>query len=263
MRLSDVLSKLPKKEYVQVDSFLQNKKGTTGQSVNISVGNIALNYFCMNCGDLRTFYSKGKLSVIFVNKRLISIDSALTCGCGASIPIWFLVESKEDITGQAPEIRILKKSDKLIQSTRIRSSQFEEFSNLLDKAEQAYNEELGAGAIVYLRKILEKITIQSANAINIEYDKYENGNPKNFQRLLEKVDEKCSIIPKEFSKDKYKLFRELSEIVHGDYDENLGIMKFEALNRLIIGILENVKNHKEIMNALETLQNIPGSKRKV
>lgn len=258
MRLSDVLSKSPKKEYVQVDSFLQNKKGNTGQSVNISVGNIALNYFCINCGDLRTFYSKGKLSVIFINKRLISIDSVLTCGCGASIPLWFLVESKEDITGQAPEIRILKKSDKLIQSTRTRSSKFEEFSTLLDKAEQAYNEELGAGAIVYLRKIFEKITIQFANAMNIEYDKYENGNPKNFQRLLEKVDTKCSIIPKEFSKDGYKLFRELSEVIHGDYDENLGIMKFEALNRLVIGILENVKNREEIMNALEILHNIPG-----
>lgn len=258
MRLSEVLSKPPIKEYKQVESFLQSKKGNAGQNANISVGKVRLNYFCMNCDDLSTFYSTDKLSVIFIDKKLISIDCVLTCGCGASIPVWFLVESKNDITGQAPEIRILKKSEKLIQSTRVKNSRFEEFSNLLDKAEQAYNEELGAGAIVYLRKVFEKVTIQSAKAMDIEYEKYKEGNPKNFQQLLEKVDKKCSIIPREFSKDGYKLFRELSGVIHGEYDEDLGLMKFESLNRLVIGILENVKNHKEIIDALETLQNISG-----
>ena len=258
MRLSDVLSKKPSKEYVQVESFLQNRKGNVGQTVDISVGDIALNYVCAKCDDLRTFYSKNKLSIIFINKRLISIDSVLTCKCGTSVPVWFLIKSKGDITGQAPEIKILKRSEVLIKSEKPTNTQFKDFSDLLNKAEQAYNEELGAGAIVYLRKVFEKVTIQSANAVNIQYDKFESGNPKNFRDLLEKVDKKCSIIPKEFSKDGYKLFRELSEVIHGDYDENLGLLKFEALNRLIIGILENIKNHKEIMDALETLQNISG-----
>ena len=255
MRLSGVLSKLSTKEYVQVDSFLQNKKGDVGQCVNISAGKIALNYFCTCCEDVRTFYSKDNLSVIFVNKKLISIDAVVACGCGNAIPVWFLIESKSDITGISPEIRIIKKSEKLINSNKIANLQYNEFKYLLDKAEQAYNEELGAGAIVYLRKVFEKVTIQSAKAMDIEYD---GGNPKNFQQLLEKVDKKCSIIPKEFSKDGYKLFRELSGVIHGEYDEDLGLMKFESLNRLVIGILENVKNHKEIMDALETLQNISG-----
>ena len=42
-----------------------------------------------------------------------------------------------------------------------------------------------------------------------------------------KVDEKSSIIPREFSKDGYKLFRELSDIVHGESNEKEGITKFE------------------------------------
>ena len=263
MRLSDVLSKFPTEEYVQVDSFLQNKKGIVGQCVNISTGKIALNYFCTCCEDIRTFYSKNKVSIIFVNNRLISIDAVVICGCGNVIPVWFLIESKGNVTEISPEMRIVKKSEKLINSNKIGNLQYDEFKYLLDKAEQAYNEELGAGAIVYLRKVFEKITMQSANAMDIEYCKYESGNPKNFQKLLEKVDEKCSIIPKEFSKDGYKLFRELSGVIHGEYDEKLGLMKFESLNRLVIGILENVKNHKEIMDALEALQNISGGDRNV
>lgn len=264
MRLSDVLSKYPSKSYVQVEGFLQNKKGNVGQCVNISAGKIALNYFCTDCDDLRTFYSRNNFSITFISKRLISLDTVLIYGCGNTVPVWFLVESDGDITSLLPKIRIIKKSEKLINSNKIENLRYSEFKYLLDKAEQAYNEELGAGAIVYLRKVFEKITIQSANAMSIEYNKYDNGNPKNFQQLLEKVDEKCSIIPREFSKDGYKLFRELSGVVHGEYDENLGLEKFEALNRLIIGILENIKNHKEIMDAIEKLQwNTSGGKKNV
>ena len=67
MRLSDVLSRKPTKEYIQVDGFLQNKKGIAGQSVGITVGKVALNYFCKNCDDLRTFSSKNKIDVLFVD----------------------------------------------------------------------------------------------------------------------------------------------------------------------------------------------------
>lgn len=253
MRLSDVLSKTPIKEYRQIDGFLQGKQGNVGQRVDISVGRIGINYFCINCDDVRTFYSGDKLSVIFINKSLISINSVLICGCGKIIPVWFLVESNGDITGQAPYVKIVKKSEKLSDIFR-NNKNYGEFAELLDKAEQAYNEELGAGSIVYLRKIFEKITIESAKAMNIEYEKYENGNPKNFSKLLEKVDRKCEIIPKEFSKDGYRLFRELSNIVHVESDEKIALSKFEALNRLVIGILENVKNHKEFIQAMKKLK---------
>jgi hypothetical protein len=120
-------------------------------------------------------------------------------------------------------------------------------------AERAYREELGAGAIVYLRKAFEKITTQTADAMGISYAKYEGGNPKNFRDLLEQVDEKCSIIPREFSKNGYQLFRELSSVVHGEYNEELSLQKFEPLHRLVIGILENVRNRKELQSAIKSL----------
>ena len=88
---------------------------------------------------------------------------------------------------------------------RINDDRYGEFTPLLDKAMQAYTDGLGAGAVVYLRKIFEKITVKTAKAVDIKYDQYEGGNPKNFSDLLKRVDEKCSIIPKEFSENGYKL----------------------------------------------------------
>ena len=194
-----------------------------------------MNYFCVSCGDIRTFWSRPKLTCIFVSKNLISVDYVLTCGCGASIPVWFLIESKNDITGQAPTIRILKKSVKLSDMVRINDNRYGEFTPLLDKAMQAYTDGLGAGAVVYLRKIFEKITVKTAKAVDIEYAQYKGGNPKNF------------------SANGYKLFRELSGVVHGEYDEEAGLKNFEALHRLVIGILENAINHKELLDAITVL----------
>lgn len=102
------------------------------------------------------------------------------------IPVWFLVESKNDITGQTPEVRILKKTVKLSEKVRATHTRNGEFTTLLDKAMQAYIDGLGAGAVVCLRKIFEKITVKTAQAVDIEYAQYEGGNPKNFSDLLKK-----------------------------------------------------------------------------
>ena len=253
MRLSAVLSKSPSNEYVQVDHFLLNKMGKTGQQVDLDIGQIMLNYYCSNCEDLRTFTSEGKISCIFVNKQLISIDAVLLCGCGTDVQVWFLVESENEINGLAPKVRIVKKSEKLSKQVAMHTDKYGDYTMLLDKAEKAYREGLGAGSIVYLRKAFEKITIDTARIAQIEFQSHENGNPRNFKTLLEKVDNQCSIIPSEFTKDGYTLFGELSNVVHGDYNEKLGLIKFEALNRLIIGILENVKNKNELKEAIGSL----------
>jgi hypothetical protein len=63
----------------------------------------------------------------------------------------------------------------------------------------------------------------------------------------------CSIIPREFSSNRYKLYQDLSNVIHGDFDEQLGLQKFEALNRLVIGVIENIKNNVELMQAIGIL----------
>ena len=253
MRLGEVLSKVPKREFTQVEGFLLNKKGNVGQQVVLDVGQVALNYFCTKCEDIRTFNSIGRLSSVFVNGQLVSIDCVLACGCKSTVQVWFLVESEEDICSLAPKVRILKRSEKLSDVVKINTNQYGDFAILLDKAEQAYRDGLGAGAIVYLRKAFEKITVNMADKVGLTYEKYEGGNPKNFQKLLERVDAQCSIIPQEFKQHGYSLFRELSSVVHGEYDEDLGLSKFEPLHRLVIGILENVRNREELRSAIGVL----------
>lgn len=177
-----------------------------GKGQTLSVGKIMLNYYCSACEDIRTFTSEGKLSCVFVNKQVVSIDCVLACGCGASVQAWFLVECDEDICGQAPGA-FVKRSEKLSSVVKINNERYGDYSGLLEKAERAFREDLGAGMDqVYLRKAFEKITVQTAKAIGIDYDRHEGGNPKNFRNLLEEVDRKSSIIPREFSKNGYSFF---------------------------------------------------------
>lgn len=53
------------------------------------------------------------------------------------------------------------------------------------------------------------------------------------------------------------LFSELSEVVHGNSDEETSLKKYSALKRLVIGILDNVKNNETLIkNSEEILQKI-------
>lgn len=253
MRLGDILSKPPKNEYTQIDSFLLNKKGYTGQQVMINIGNIALNYFCSNCNDYRTFFSKGKINCIFLNKYIISINCVLKCICGNYVQLSFIIQSKNDITSQTPKVRILKKNEYLPQNVKKNKTENNDYIQLLEKADHAYQEGLGAGSIIYLRKIYEIITIQIAEKNNIKFEKYDEGNPKRFPSLLEEADKKEQFIPLEFSENGYTLFRKLSAYIHGNFDEKLALQKYKTFRRLIVGIIDNIKNKNELTEVVESL----------
>lgn len=157
MRLSEVLSRSPTSRFEQVEGFLNNTQLKRGKQKKISVGVVGLTYHCENCRSDSTFVSDGDLYCIGVHERLVSIDCALKCSrYGESFPVWFLVESKETTHSMAPEVRVLKRSEKLSDKVTLSREQYDGFSELLTKADRAYRDELGAGAIVYLRKILER-----------------------------------------------------------------------------------------------------------
>ncbi len=266
MRLSDVLSKPRSAEFAEIERFL-HKKLNIGSSKKIDVGKVSLNFYCNICKDIRTFSSATDLYCIGVTQRQISIDCVLKCagGCDASVAIWFLVECQDGedtdkdrqsmnnyIYGIAPKVRILKRREKLSEQVRLVGNSYANYSEMLDKSERAYRDGLGAGAIVYLRKIFEKFTVQIADSAGIPCTN-SNGKRKTFKGLLEEVDRQKAIIPKEYSADGYKLFGELSDVLHGDYDEDIGLRKYEALRRLVVGILDNVTNNEEIMSAIGEL----------
>jgi hypothetical protein len=80
-----------------------------------------------------------------------------------------------------------------------------------------------------------------------------SGKRRPFKGVLEEVDSQCSIIPREFSENGYRLFGELSDVVHGDCDDVTGLLKYGPLYRLVVGVIENVKNNKEMMEAIGSL----------
>lgn len=78
-------------------------------------------------------------------------------------------------------------------------------------------------------------------------------SPIDYQKLPTEVDQNRSIVPQEFSANGYRLFSELSEVVHGNYEEQIGLQKFEAFCRLVVGVLDNVRNNSELMAAIGEL----------
>ena len=254
MRLSGIMSKEPSNSYCTVDGFL-DKNLKTGKYKKIDVGRITLPFYCKECDDVYTFFSEDeKMVCIGVNEYTVSISTVLKCqNCNSIVPVWFLIESDNDfIATQLPKVRILKRSFKLYDAVSISNERYGDYSEFIYKANQAYNEGLGAGAIVYLRKIYEQLVIEMAIASNIDINT-NKGKRKKFGDLLKEVDAKCSIVPREFSKDKYKLFAELSNVIHGTFDEKLALKQFPAFYRLVIGILDNIKNNKEINEAIKNL----------
>lgn len=228
-----------------------------GDFVEIDAGRIALNFYCKKCEDSRTFMSPDRLHALIINENLISIDAFLQCPvCKTEIQVWFLLEVKDMFT-EEPKVKILKRTEKLSKNvSELRENSFGIYTDLLEKAMRASREGFGAGAIIYLRKVFEQVTSEAAKASNISTT-YINSNGKekrkNFKDLLTEVDTKCAIVPIEFSNNRYKLFGKLSDVVHGEYDEEIALEKFSAFYRLVTGIIENIKSKEKFQSAQQAL----------
>lgn len=228
-----------------------------GDFVEIDAGRIALNFYCKKCEDSRTFMSPDRLHAFIINENLISIDTFLQCPvCKTEIQVWFLLEVKDMFT-EEPKVKILKRTEKLSKNvSELRENSLGIYTDLLEKAMRASREGFGAGAIIYLRKVFEQVTSEAAKASNISTT-YINSNGKekrkNFKDLLTEVDTKCAIVPIEFSNNRYKLFGKLSDVVHGEYDEEIALEKFSAFYRLVTGIIENIKSKEEFRSAQQAL----------
>ena len=228
-----------------------------GDFVEINAGRIALNFYCKKCEDSRTFMSSDRLHALIINENLISIDAFLQCPvCKTEIQVWFLLEVKDMFT-EEPKVKILKRTEKLSKNvSELRENSFGIYTELLEKAMRASREGFGAGAIIYLRKVFEQVTSEIAKASGITttfVNKKNKKQRKTFKKLLTEVDEKCAIIPVEFSNNGYKLFGKLSDVVHGEYDEEIALEKFSAFYRLVTGIIENIKSKEEFQSAQQAL----------
>ncbi len=273
MRLSSRLSD-KSKNHGEIESFIDWEKYTispeesedlqlisAGDFIEIQIGKITLPFYSTKCNDSVSFVSPQKLHCLIINDKMISIDCQLQCmdyddsnqackECNHCIQAWFLVGA-DDIFAATPNVYLIKQNFKLPENIKLPVETEDKFVEWLAKAEIAHKERLGAGSVIYLRSILEQITIKVGNDAGV--DIYQpNGRTKPFNQVLQAVDAQCSIIPTIYSDNGYKLFQKLSEIAHGNSDENTALKEYEPLRRLVVGVIENVrKNEEEIKRNAE------------
>ncbi|WP_435300289.1 hypothetical protein [Timonella sp. A28] len=154
--------------------------------------------------------------------------------------------------GQAPSVSLVHFTEHLGESATHLGPLNDNMQDLLDRADLARRFDLAAGSVIYLRKHFELTTHTAAAGIGVDTTS-KNGKRRTFANILKEVDERIRIIPDEFAQDGYRLFSELSAIIHGDANEIEALDKFEALRRLVVGVSENVRNRAEFASARSDL----------
>lgn len=260
MRLSEVLNKIPGASTHQVENFLGARKLKPGTYRTARAGKVIWNRHCRECEDMRTFVSGDTLSCLVAGDATVSIDALLNCAAcqKESLVVWFLVKSNDDLFSQAPEVFVERFTEYRKASTGFAALGPDLLDGLLMHAQAAYGSGLGAGSIIYLRKVFETVTSEAAKAVGIDANTA-RGRRKTFQALLKEVDGAIKIIPEEFSDDGYTLFRELSNVIHGDTDEATALEKFKPCYALVVGVVEKARNRKVFADAIAQLGWAPGA----
>lgn len=241
-----------------------------GDFVEIQIGKIILPFYSCLCDDVVSFISPSNLHCLVASNRMISIDCQLTCAdynlanpkcqwCIPYVQAWFLVEA-DDVFSDRPIVHVVRKNFSLPFHIKFPVETGDKYSEWLAKAEIAHHNRLGAGAAIYLRSMFETLVneIGAENGIEKTFiNKRNKQQYKSFEQYLLSVDSVCNIIPEQYSKNGYELFRRLSNIAHGNSDEDTALKEYDALKCLVIGIIENVrrkraeiKNNQKIQKAL-------------
>lgn len=253
MRLSDVLSKAPDTPPAQVEGFLDDRSLKWGKHKKIKIGKVFHNFRCRHCEDQRTFESGDELYCLGLGDHAVSIDATLRCtACQSSVEVWFLVGSDGDIFGNTPEVRIVRYTENLQDRADRIGTTIGQFADLVERAQLAYETGLGAGSMIYLRKIFESITIEVAEIADIAIATA-RGRRRPFKEMLREVNEQRNIIPQRYSSNGYQLFSELSEVIHGNSDEDEALKKFKPCLQLVLGVVEEVYRDNVFAKAIDEL----------
>ncbi|WP_441962368.1 hypothetical protein [Mycolicibacterium houstonense] len=251
--MSDVLSKAPDMTPAQIEGFLGDRPLAWGRHKKIRVGKVFLNFYCRRCDDQRTFESRDELSCLGLSERSVSIDTTLRCtACQASVEAWFLVCSDGDISGRAPTVRVERYTENLRDCADRVGTTAGQFAELLRCAQLAFEAQLGAGSMIYLRKIFESITYEVAQIQGIATRGRKDGR-RPFREILQEVDKARHIIPHRFTSNGYQLFSELSEVIHGNSSEEDALLKYRPCRQLVVGVVEEVNRDNVFAKAIEEL----------
>lgn len=251
--MADVLSRAPDSTPIQVEGFLDDRRLRWGRHKRIRVGKVFHNFHCRQCDDQRTFESGDELYCLGIDDHSVSIDATLRCGaCRASVEVWFLLRSVGDMFDRAPIVQIERYTENLRDRADRVGSTPGPFADLLNRAQHAYEEQLGAGSMVYLRTIFESITFEVAGIANIATTT-SRGRKRPFREILQEVNDQRNIIPHRFSANGYLLFSELSEVIHGNSTEDEALRRFKPCLQLVLGVVEEVNRDNLFANAIDEL----------
>ena len=114
-------------------------------------------------------------------------------------------------------------------------------------AERAYYSQLGAGSVIYIRKAYESLLYDIL-------DKNSIPRPRTFSELLKTADGKANIVPTILKDKAYGLFGELSDIVHGDCDDDIGMTKYKDLRDVFCVILDNLLEQSRLESIAKNLK---------
>jgi hypothetical protein len=253
MRLSELLSRAPGASPAQIEGFLDNRTISWGKHRKIKVGKVFHNFHCKRCNAQRTFQTGDELYCLGLDYNAVSVDATLKCiECGAAVEAWFLLASDDDISGHAPIVRI----DRYSENLRDRADRVDvpagQFADLIKRALVAHETQLGAGSMIYLRKILESITFEVAEIVGVETSRA-NGKRRPFKDVLQDVNQKRQIMPQRYSSNGYQLFSELSEAIHGGSSEEDGLQKFRPCMQLVLGVVDEVNRDNVFSKAIDEL----------
>ena len=253
MRLGELLSKFPEMTSAQIEGFLDDRPLGWGKHKRVRAGKVLHNFHCRKCDDQRTFESAEDLYCLGLGRQSLSVDATLRCpGCNSTVELWFLLGSDDDISGRAPQLRLEKYTENLRDAAYRVGSTTGQFGDLVKRAQVAYEADLGAGSMIYLRKILESITFEVADIAGIARAK-PNGRRRSFYEILQEVNQQRRIIPQRFSSNGYQLFSELSEAIHGDSSEADALKKYKACLLLVLGVVEEVQRDNVFGKAIDAL----------
>lgn len=272
MRLSSRLSD-KSKNHGEIESFIDWEKYTispeesedlqlisAGDFIDIQIGKITLPFYSTKCNDSVSFVSPKNLHCLIISEKMISIDCQLQCmdyddsnqackECSHCIQAWFLVGA-DDIFSATPNVYLIKQNFKLPANIKLPVETEDKFTEWLAKAEIAHKERLGAGSVIYLRSILEQITIKVGNDAGV--DIYQpNGRTKPFNQVLQAVDAQCSIIPTIYSDNGYTNLPYIDKVLFVVDRKDLDYQTIKEYDRFEKGAANSNKSTAILQKQLE------------
>jgi hypothetical protein len=203
-----------------------------------------------------------------IDERALAVDDSiivqLKCpSCGNFVYVCYYIEYNHDMnrardlsdmSGKDPDKYRVHKIGEYPNQDINRFNPIQKYSTdfpkeykLMILAEKAFSIGLGSGSIIYLRKAYESLLYGILDENNIS-------RPTQFRQALEKADEVTHIVPLELKDRAYGLFGEMSDLIHGEAEDEQCLEKYELLRDVFKFLLDEIVEKKRKASLIERIK---------